>query len=71
MAKQQYKMQKDKPSVAQDPIVSYQTGSSVSQLTKDSFEQDWQRGMSVEQFQKECVARLKTKYYDNHNDIVV
>lgn len=57
--KRPYDLNAGKHDEANEPVISYP---SVQDHTSVTFEQEWKRGMTVDQFHSECVERLKRLY---------
>ena len=59
---------KKRQDVVSEPVVNYEVSSSRQWKTMKSvngvtsFEEEWERSLSVEQFREHCVARLREIY---------
>ena len=63
-----YSEQKERKTVVSEPIVGYhpasypQTRMAKADNRATSFEESWERGLSIEQFREHCIAKLKAIY---------
>ena len=63
-----YSEQKERQTVVSEPVVGYQPISyPQTRIAKTgncamSFEESWERGLSIEQFREHCIAKLKAIY---------
>lgn len=61
-----YSEQKERQTIVSEPVVGYQPISYQQIERVDnramSFEESWEKGLSIEQFREHCIAKLKAIY---------
>ena len=63
-----YSEQKERQTVVSEPVVGYQpiscpqTRIAKTDNRATSFEESWEKGLSIEQFREHCIAKLKAIY---------